>query len=250
MKRFLSLLTTLCILSLFATTACQKPDLAEQKQTKEVAQKHAEGLAYNESLKTSGDISPEKAKELQKKLKKEHRILPPKPVVKVSFGDLSANLSNADAQRSYLYREAAIKRCYINTIAEIPEAEGTFTLSLSRQNGSDETAVRDYTATGSIATDDFKNCIADMAKRWPLPNNASLSARFELHAIPAPSVEEFRQQSANGAYKIPAHRHDHHADNAPKIPSDGVQNAQNDNNPALNADERKNDVPNTPLDTP
>ncbi len=237
MKRSHLIASSLCASLAFGAIACQKQDPADPQIAQEAAQKHAQGIAYNESLKTSGDISPEKAKELQKKLKNEHRILPPKPIVKMTIDALSDHLSHADAQRSFLYREAAVKRCYINTIAAIPDAEGTFSLALSRSDNAAETAVDRYDAKGTVANDDFKNCILDMAKRWPLPSGAKLAATFDLSSVPPPTIEELRKQGSGGAYKIaPRQAENSNVGDDAQNANDGENNAQHANNSADNAE--------------
>lgn len=237
MKRSHLIASSLCASLAFGAIACQKQDPADPKIDQEAAQKHAQGIAYNESLKTSGDISPEKAKELQKKLKNEHRILPPKPIVKMTIDALSDHLSHADAQRSFLYREAAVKRCYINAIAAIPDAEGTFSLALSRSDNAAETAVDRYDAKGTVANDDFKNCILDMAKRWPLPSGAKLAATFDLSSVPPPTIEELRKQGSGGAYKIaPRQAENSNVGDDAQNANDGENNAQNATDSADNAE--------------
>ena len=185
---------------------CQKSQPAEERVDPEAMQKHAEGLALNEALKTEGELSPEKAKDLQERLRKEHRMIPRRPVITMSVESSNQRMSAADIERSYLYREGATKRCYLIALALVPEAKGEFTLDLARTANDKETVVRHYEAKGSVDIDEFESCIVAMAKRWPLPVDAEVKVKFDLDSLPAPTIEELRRENSRyGNVPKPAH---------------------------------------------
>ena len=181
-------------------------------------QKHAEGLALNETLKTEGELSPGKAKDLQERLRKEHRMIPRRPIITMSVESSNQRVSAADIERSYLYREGATKRCYLIALALVPEAKGEFTLDLARTENDKETVVRRYEAKGSVDIDEFESCIVAMAKRWPLPPDAEVKVKFNLDSLPAPTIEELRRENSRYG-NIPKPAHEHPATDDPQTPN-------------------------------
>ena len=61
-----------------------------------------------------------------------------------------------------------------------------------------------------------------MAKRWPLPTGAELKVKFDLDALPAPTVEELRRENAKYEHRIhKGHDHDHgDGPSFPRIPQE------------------------------
>lgn len=223
-----SFLLVLCILFAFSAVACQKSNSAKEqsaeqaeRSAQEAEKMQAEAKAYNDAIKSEGELSPERAKELQERLKREHRMIPQRPVIKMSVESSNERISATDIERSYLYREGATKRCYLIALAVDPDAKGELSLELARTENDNETVVRGYETTGKLDDEEFKSCIVAMAKRWPLPTGAELKVKFDLDALPAPTVEELRRENAKYEYRIQKdhdHDHDHDHGDGPSFP--------------------------------
>ena len=103
-----SFLLVLCILFAFSAVACQKSNSAKEQSAEQAersaqdAEKmQAEAKAYNDAIKSEGELSPERAKELQERLKREHRMIPQRPVIKMSVESSNERISATDIERSY-----------------------------------------------------------------------------------------------------------------------------------------------------
>ena len=146
-------------------------------------------------------------------------MIPQRPVIKMSVESSNERISATDIERSYLYREGATKRCYLIALAVDPEAKGELSLELARTENDNETVVRGYETTGKLDDEEFKSCIVAMAKRWPLPTGAELKVKFDLDALPAPTVEELRRENAKYEHRIhKGHDHDHDHGDGPSFP--------------------------------
>ncbi len=188
----------------------------------------AEKAAADAEKKAQEQAEIKKNIERAKKLTKEGQYFKPITDIKFDISDIQGNLSNDDANRSYVFRKSAIKRCYLISLADDLETAGDVSMSLKYlENG--KTAVENYKST--IENDDFNHCMQNAAAIWKLPPDTSMNVSFNFSSRPAPTIEDLKQLNydhghghdhAHGADADEVHEHelDEHQENPAEHPAE------------------------------
>ena len=117
-------------------------------------------------------------------------------------------ISMADAERAWMYRQAATERCFNYAMAVDDIQSGNVTLTLKRDAGAPESELVDMST--DIQTVKFDGCIRKAQERWRLPEGARLKILVKFSTLPPLTAEDLENLVPNHRHDIePAGGHDH-----------------------------------------
>ena len=201
-KKLISIVTAV---SLFAIGGCKNQNTEEKPPEVKPPVEANEAQGANEPPKPQEPVDPEKLardKARSQQLLAEGKILPPRAEIVFKAGKIEGNLSAEDAERSYLYRKSAVRRCYMYELAYRAEAKGVVKTTI-RHEAPKKATVVDYTS--AIESEEFNNCIKEAVSTWSLPQGVTLEVILDFSSTPAPTLEEVRESNRG----LHDHNHEH-----------------------------------------
>ncbi len=195
---------------------CQskQPEPSPQpKAVDENAEQNAKLKEYFEVDK--GHVERNKAQ--FEKLKNKGEMLPPRDSIEFTVVK-NEGISLDDANHSYLFVEAGIKRCYRQALSFEPELAGKITMTLKHAAGSDN-SLADFQS--DMKNDEFEKCVKKVGTIWRLPEGSELAFDLKFTSAPPPSLEEIKAMNKHN------HEHDHGHDHD----DEGLEQGDHDHAP-------------------
>lgn len=125
-------------------------------------------------------------KELLEKMRKSDTA-PPRVRSHVEVLD-NKGISAVDAERSWMFRQAAMERCFSYALAVDENQKGSVTLAMERNAGESEVKLRELSS--EIPIEGFESCIRKAQKRWRLPEGASITIKIIFSTLPPLTAED------------------------------------------------------------
>lgn len=214
------LIVFLAAISIFAVSGCKNQNSEEKAPV-------AAPAAAPQNTNTLPAVDPDKLardKARSQQLLAEGRIIPPRAEIIFKAGKIDGSLSVEDAERSYLFKKSAVRRCYMNELAYHSDAKGEVK-AVIRYEAQQKAVVVDYTS--AIQSEEFNKCLNEAISTWPLPQGVTLEVTLDFSSKPAPTLEEIRNSNRGLHGHDHGHDHDHLHQN--DLDHDHTQDGSQDN---------------------
>ena len=185
----------ICLLGL-GLLGCNGQKPAQPAPVNEMPEPAAAAEAAVPQKLTEAEIA--KRQEIIEKMRKEGRIVQPLINIQLQVLD-NHQISNEDVERSFLFRKAAITRCYSIELAMSGVFAGKASFRLKHVEDSGKPEVSEFSTD---LPNEMASCVMAATERWPVPNGADFKVALEFSAIER-TVEDIQKL-------VPADEHEHH----------------------------------------
>ena len=196
------LIPILTAILLFALVGCNSKT-AEEKAPEAKLAAEANEAKDAKDANAQKPVDPEKLardRARSQQLMAEGKIIPPRAEIIFKAGKIDGKLSVEDAERSYIYRKNAARRCYMYELAYREEAKGVVKATI-RHEAPQKSTIVDYTS--AIDSEEFNSCLKEAFATWSLPEGVTLEFSLDFSSKPAPTLQEIRESNRG------LHGHDH-----------------------------------------